>query len=146
MNVTVTLLSPPDKVDGCAGTLTLKGDWPNAQAVTLPLRLAPGERRVTASMRASNVKLWWPALSGGSGQTRYHLSATWTDAESGESTPELRHAIGFRSVALITNGDERSPIGRDDGSGDKTFYLLVNGARVLVRGSNFVPFDQVKLR
>ncbi|RCV50097.1 glycoside hydrolase family 2 protein [Marinitenerispora sediminis] len=87
----------------------------------------PGEGAVRLELAVPEPRLWWPRGYGE--QVRYPLTVTLRSA--GAELDAWRRDIGFRSVELDTAPD-------DDGT---PFTLMVNGARVLVRGANWIPDD-----
>jgi beta-mannosidase len=54
--------------------------------------------------------------------------------QNGKTTDEVTQRIGIRTSEIITR-DER---------GRKTFYLKINGRKVMVHGQNHIPLDYIK--
>jgi beta-mannosidase len=112
--------------------VSVLGAWTEGTPATSTLtRLPRGESVVHLTLEAADVDLWWPA---GYGDQVLH---NVTVAVGGSA---MTRAIGFRTVRLQTDGGAASP-GDSTGSGNTSMVLVVNGQRVLVRGSSLVPLD-----
>lgn len=116
--------------NGAEGTLTLNPSWaasPYQQEIKAPA----GDSIVQIQLSATNVNLWWPVGYGD--PICYNLTASFAN----QSTTIK---LGFRSVRLQTDSGV-ARVGESEGSGNSSMNLLVNGVRLLVRGSSFVPMD-----
>lgn len=78
----------------------------------------------------ANPKLWW--LRGYGAPDRYEMTATLL--HNGEAVDELRWKQGLRTIDLV----------RDDqiiGDNEAEFCFVVNGKRVYIKGTNWIPAD-----
>ncbi len=87
------------------------------------------------SFTAGNVKLWWPK---GRGEPNLY-SVTVSLMKGGQSISSREFNFGIRTVKL-----ERT--GVIDGFGNGEFYFIVNGEKVFIKGSNWVPADALHSR
>lgn len=110
--------------------VTVSGDW-GAEAYSAQTSLAAGENELAIELTARDVELWWPVGYGP--QPLYNLSAT-----VGGSV--MHRKLGFRSSRLQTDRGVAKE-GERSGSGNTSMALLVNGERILARGSSLVPLD-----
>ncbi|EJT97015.1 glycoside hydrolase [Dacryopinax primogenitus] len=78
------------------------------------------------------VDLWWPVGYGS--QPLYTVGVILTD-ESGTILDQLTQKIGFRRIALI-----QEPLSDQPGT---TFLFEVNGVRMFIGGSCWVPIDNM---
>ncbi|MEE0945710.1 MAG: hypothetical protein U0M42_02630 [Acutalibacteraceae bacterium] len=76
-----------------------------------------------------NIKLWWPKPYGE--PNVYDLQITLTDLDSNEITSTTIRQ-GFRTLSL-----DRTDIIEENGK----FEFIVNGEKILLNGSNWVPMD-----
>ncbi|WP_020612991.1 beta-mannosidase [Sediminispirochaeta bajacaliforniensis] len=83
-----------------------------------------GSSTVKRTIRVKNPELWWPAGYGK--QARYSLKVT-TDND------EVEKFIGFRSVEVITDPDERGIPMR----------FRVNGVDIFCKGASWIPVDSL---
>ena len=126
---------------GAAGTLSVSGAWPGAQA-TAPVSVGAGESNVTVMLAAptGSVRLWWPAGTGGA-QPLYEVRATFSPAAGAPVAAEPRR-IGFRFVALTTGNDTdaawRAANAGGDGNANQGMMIRVNGAALMIRGAKQV--------
>ena len=141
--------------------MTVTGEWPGTMnTVSVDASLADGENTLSVAVEANavrvfavwqydyslscdvlfvcatlfrlgQVELWWPAGYGG--QKLYNLIAT-------VSNSTMSRRLGFRTSRLQTDSGLAKP-GEQSGSGNSSMILLVNGQRILVRGSSLVPLD-----
>jgi beta-mannosidase len=81
-------------------------------------------------MTVASPQLWWP--QGYGSPTRYTMTVRLL--HDGRLVDETQTMVGLRTVELI-----------DEQAGVPTFQLRVNGQRVYVRGTNFVPVDYLKV-
>jgi beta-mannosidase len=108
------------------------GGWSGAKSsVTITAALSQGENQLSVQLQAKDVELWWPVGYGK--QTMYNLTATVDGSK-------MTRQIGFRTSWLQTDSGV-AQVGESSGSGNTSMVLLVNGQRVLVRGSSLVPLD-----
>eukprot|EP01043_Picozoa_sp_COSAG02_P029013 COSAG02_NODE_1788_length_10924_cov_15.455150_11_plen_397_part_00 len=108
------------------------GCWSGANnSVTITAALSQGENQLSVQLQAKDVELWWPAGYGK--QTMYNLTATVDGSK-------MTRQIGFRTSWLQTDSGV-AQVGESSGSGNTSMVLVVNGQRVLVRGSSLVPLD-----
>lgn len=88
------------------------------------------------TLQLENVDLWWPR---GYGEAAlYDASVTLNDRE-GHVVDELHTALGIRTIALSHTG-----MTRPEAPGD--FGFIVNGERIFVKGTNWVPLDSLHSR
>ncbi|MFJ4835801.1 glycoside hydrolase family 2 protein [Streptomyces sp. NPDC088747] len=86
--------------------------------------------RAVLTLDVPDISLWWPRGYGA--QPLYDLDvALAEDGPEARPLDSWRRRIGFRDVVLDRSEDEH-------GTG---FTLIVNGARVFVRGVNWIPDD-----
>lgn len=83
-----------------------------------------------ARLRLPSPRLWWPRGRGP--QNLYDCTVTLL--KNGASIDTLRFQTGIRSVRL-----ERTSVTDEEGNG--AFCFWINGERVFVMGSNWVPLD-----
>ncbi|KAF7294523.1 hypothetical protein MKEN_01445000 [Mycena kentingensis (nom. inval.)] len=83
---------------------------------------------------AGLVDLWWPVGYGA--QTLYSVSIALQDA-SGQTLDTSTTRVGFRRIRLVQ--DELTE--PDQYGTGTTFFFEVNGVRMFMGGSNFVPAD-----
>lgn len=108
------------------------GGWTGSKSsISVAATLSQGKNQLSVTLRAEDVELWWPAGYGE--QNVYNLTAT-----VGGST--MVRQIGFRTSRLQTDSG-LAKVGERSGSGNTSMILIVNGQRVLVRGSSLVPLD-----
>jgi len=144
---------------GCAGVVTVTGEWPGAVPASLPVLLGPGAAgSVTVELQASQtrrVRLWHP--HGHGAQVRYNITATFTphpnpqyQGQPAPATSTATRKIGFRHIALCTVDDTdpttHAATAKENGSGQRSMFLRVNGAAVYARGANKVPMDLLEGR
>ena len=112
--------------------LSVSGDWGGAKhSISLDTALKQGDNTLSAVLEAQDVDLWWPTGLGE--QKMYSLTAR-------VSGSEMSRKLGFRTSRLQTDSG-MSKEGERVGSGNSSMILVVNGVRVLVRGSSLVPLD-----
>lgn len=83
---------------------------------------------VTLRLEIADAELWWPA---GYGAQPLHTAEVRLEGPGGEALGTWRARLGFRSVELDTQADERGA----------RLGLVVNGRTVQVRGANWIPED-----
>jgi beta-mannosidase len=114
----------------------VNGDWMGgnvAASNSSTVSLQPGENTVNVRLAANGVKLWWP--TGYGGQAMYNLTAVIA-----ATATSMTRLIGFRTVRLQTDGGV-AKAGGSSGSGNASMIVLVNGRKILARGSSLVPLD-----
>jgi len=136
------------------GVLTIRTSW-SRTAATSVVSLAAGEQLITRnlSVSAAEIKLWWPLNVGAQQLYTVSLSLDVAPEACGACERErlvANRTVGFRSLSWVT-GNESDPdflSSAGDGSASPTFttFLRVNGARILARGSNMIPLDQLEGR
>ncbi|KAF8875633.1 glycoside hydrolase [Infundibulicybe gibba] len=83
---------------------------------------------------ASVIEIWWPVGYGK--QPLYTVGVRLVDRDA-NLVDELSHRIGFRDVQLI-----QEPLSQPDEYGTgSTFLFQVNGVRIFIGGSNWIPAD-----
>lgn len=153
VHANVELLAPRP----VAGTVSILGNWPGAVQVTQHVRLSKGNNAVVVIIPAAQTtqaKLWHPRGNGN--QTLYNISAsfspstTTTIMEASAAVPTTQRHIGFRHAVLITTNDSDPQIvanaPQQNGTGQFTMFLRVNGAPVYSRGANKIPMDLMEGR
>ncbi len=95
----------------CAGTLSEQ-----------EIEINPGRQQVTSELVVKDPQLWWP--SGYGEQPLYELQVT-------SSHDAVRQKIGFRTVEVLTEPDERG-IG---------MVFRVNDRDIFAKGANWIPPD-----
>ncbi len=88
------------------------------------------EERETG-ITVTDPNLWWPAGYGES--YLYTLKVSLMEGET--VTDETERQIGIRTVEIV----ERTK------TGQKTFYIAVNGQKIYAHGQNYIPFDYLKV-
>ena len=89
--------------------------------------LAMGKNKVALEFVVANPKLWW---SNGLGEPNLYTFNCALNATSG--TIDTKEVVtGIRSLKIIRENDK-------DG---KSFYVLLNGVPVFIKGSNYIPID-----
>ena len=136
---------------GAKGTVSVKGAWPGAMAVTQSVTLAAGTSAVNLTLSAAQTlqaRLWHP--NGHGEQIRYGITATFTPATAASTAAAVAAStttrkLGFRHVALVTVNDTDSATAAtaatQDGSGQLTMFFRVNGAPMFARGGNKIPME-----
>ncbi|QDB79833.1 glycoside hydrolase family 2 protein [Georgenia wutianyii] len=94
-------------------------------------RLAPGEDQAVVELRVPSAPVWWPA-----GHGDQPLVDLEVDLRAEEVIDTVRHRVGFRHVAVVTEPDEHGT----------SFVLTVNGRPIEVRGVNWIPDDHFLTR
>ncbi|EAU80945.1 beta-mannosidase [Coprinopsis cinerea okayama7 len=92
-------------------------------------------------LRALNVQPWWPAGMGAQKLYLVEVRLLYHRADDEANTPmvvqSIKKRVGFRSARLVEN-----PLVEPDQYGKgTTFFFEINGERVFVGGSNWIPAD-----
>ena len=135
---------------GAKGTVSVKGAWPGAVAVSVPVALPAGASAVNLTLGAAQTlqaRLWHP--NGHGEQVRYGITATFTPAATATAgaaaASTTTRTLGFRHVALVTVNDTdaatAAKAATQDGSGQLTMFFRVNGAPMYARGGNKIPME-----
>lgn len=82
----------------------------------------PLRRSGVLALTVDDVQLWWP---------RGHGEQPLYDVEVRVGDDGWSRALGFRTVAIVTENDEHG----------SPFEIHVNGRRILIRGANWIPDD-----
>ena len=129
--------------------ITLWLDAPAAQAgmarvalaalglnVSARVALAPGLQPVALAVPVPAALAWWPATfaAAGGAPTLYNATVAFESDAGDVAAQALR--VGFRTVALV----------QDSLPGGTSFFFRVNGHKVYMKGSNFVPIDAFESR
>ena len=131
-----------------AGTLTVVGGWPNAEAVSQHVQLTGGGsvNNVTVTLPAAQTvgaALWHP--HGHGKQALHNVTATFTPHAQPALMSRTWRRTGLRDVALVTvnDTDPRVTAAGGNGTGYLTMMFRVNGAPVYVTNScrTFFYFD-----
>jgi len=142
------------QADAAHRSATLALDWEFATERTLPEefhvhialrrngRLAY-ERDVAAlstrgheTLQLENADLWWPK---GYGEAALYDASVVLVDRAGHVVDEQHSLVGIRTVVLSHTG-----LTRPDAPGD--FCFIVNGERIFVKGTNWVPLDSLHSR
>ena len=83
-----------------------------------------------------NVDLWWPRGSGSACLYEIHLTLIGGD---GQTRAERSTLYGFRTIEL----DYTETTNKE---GEGKFDFIVNGVRIFVKGTNWVPLDAIHSR
>ncbi|MFW6360315.1 MAG: beta-mannosidase [Spirochaetota bacterium] len=86
------------------------------------VEIKPGRQQIISELVVKDPQLWWP--SGYGEQPLYELQVS-------SSNDEVRQKIGFRTVEVLTEPDERG-IG---------MLFRVNGRDIFAKGANWIPPD-----
>jgi len=96
-----------------------------------PLAQSEGVGTVVLPLRVENPRAWWPRGYGA--PTRYPVTVMVSRGQAVVATYTTE--IGIKTVELL----EEKPSGRP------TFELVVNGTRVYVHGTNYIPIDYLRV-
>lgn len=80
-----------------------------------------------------NPKLWWP--SGQGEPFMHHASLSLFDKTQTILKSNMQKKFGIRTITLIQEPDDFG----------KSFYFLVNGKAIFIKGANYVPADVLDL-
>ena len=103
-------------------------DYHGSVVYSADISVDNGDTEIPISI--DNPELWWPR---GYGEPNLY-SLTVKLEEKGKVSDEITQRIGIKTSELITR-DER---------GRKTFYIKINGRKVIVHGQNHIPLDYIK--
>ncbi len=112
--------------------IRLSRDGETAFENVRPLFSTHGKQQI----ELEKVRLWWPRGAGR--PDRYEAELQLLD-ESGKVLAENRQRIGVRTIRL-----SRTDVTGGPGKGDFSFY--VNGRRIYIKGTNWVPLDALHSR
>lgn len=141
------------EVDADHRTATLLLDWDIASqasihALTLTVKILNAGCIVYESQQPllgahgrmfinlTNVDLWWPR---GFGRAQLYDAVIELSDAAGKVLAEYRQKLGIRTVSL-----RRTELTSDRHDGD--FSFIVNGRRIYVKGTNWVPLDALHSR
>lgn len=141
--------SPLERIESVHSNITRKEEYWEVEVITTIVSSGPGEITLSAAcggagirekvavrrgsqekvlrLEVKNPDLWWPAGHGE--QPLYDLNVS-TDNHA------LSRKIGFRSVQVVTEDDERG-IG---------MVFRVNGRDIFCKGANWIPMDALPAR
>ncbi|KAJ7983162.1 glycoside hydrolase [Mycena polygramma] len=131
--------APSLKVDvtlqGAAHNTSLRIALSDANQTVIKSQDVPSTTGALSWDLAGLVEPWWPVGYGA--QPLYTVSVSLFDATSQTSLDESTTRVGFRRVALV-----QEPLEEPDQYGTGTSFLFeVNGVRMFMGGSNWVPAD-----
>ncbi|KAJ6506424.1 glycoside hydrolase [Mycena vitilis] len=131
--------APSLKVDvtleGAAHSTSLRIALSDANQNVLKSEDVPSTTGALSWDLAGLVEPWWPVGYGA--QHLYTVSVSLIDASSRTPLDESTTRVGFRRVALV-----QEPLEEPDQYGTGTSFLFeVNGVRMFMGGSNWVPAD-----
>ena len=87
--------------------------------------------RTYGHVQLKNPKLWWPNGYGEQPLYNYNIKLICNN----EVCHEINGRIGLRKVELL-----EEPFTKDAGDG-YSFWFIVNGKRVFIKGGNFIPME-----
>lgn len=124
---------PFSSVESRVSVRLFDGDRVVADA-TEDAHLRSGVNHIDFDLHVPGARLWWP--NGLGGQPLYKLEATVAPAGSSEAADTVRARIGIRTIFL----DQTPELG------GRRFALVVNGALVHCKGSDWIPADSLYAR
>lgn len=125
------------------GKLTVTGSWGASLTQSVSLPIGPSSYTVSLIANANEYELWWPNTLGN--HPLYTVNASYQVNNGLPVT--ISRIIGFRVIALVTDNDSNpSSLQNITGTGSLTLRLKVNGANMVIRGSNWVPTDTLESR
>ncbi|MGV8137252.1 MAG: glycoside hydrolase family 2 protein [Mangrovibacterium sp.] len=123
-------------------------DYPTIDGLTMEVTLEEGNRQVFKQsyplythcsrkvIQLENVNFWWP--KGYGDPTLYDATVRIVD-ERGGALDEMKQRIGIRTADLV-----HTDITTPESPGE--FVFIVNGEKIFVRGTNWVPLDALHSR
>ncbi len=99
----------------------------------VPVRLAPGGNRVSATVVVEQPRLWWP--NGAGEQALYDLAVS-----VGDGTFSRR--LGLRTIEVVNRPDA----GDLSAKPGMSMTVRVNGADLFCKGANWIPCDALTAR
>jgi len=99
----------------------------------VPVKLVPGNNRVSAKITVDNPRLWWP--NGAGEQALYDLAVTVGDAT-------LSRKLGLRTIEVINKPDT----GDTSSKPGMSMTFRVNGVDIYCKGADWIPCDAMTAR
>jgi beta-mannosidase len=119
-------------IDGLTLEFTLSRNSKIVCSGTTPLITYCGRQRISLD----SVDFWWPR---GYGNASLYDGTVRILDTGGKILAEENSKVGIRTAELI-----HSDVASEDGSGE--FVFLINGEKIFVRGTNWVPLDALHSR
>lgn len=119
---------PVDRMESLQMEFTLSRNGKTVAEQKVPLLTYAARQH----LRVNNAELWWPRGYGDA--ALYQAEVRIVEKHTGRVMDRDRRDIGLRTVAL-----ERNEMATRENPGK--FCFIVNGERIFVRGTNWVPID-----
>lgn len=97
------------------------------------LNLKKGTNKFLLKVSILNPELWWP--NGYGNQKLYEIPVSISDKNGIIDCKTTK--IGLRNIKLVS---------KDEISGNEGFYFIINGKPIFMKGSNYVPQDNLQNR